>query len=315
MISGIRFATVSTADLARSRALFEGVMGMEVVGRQPVADSGYERLWDLPAGTAGEMLVLAQSGLPAGRVRLVQFDPVSSTTVREGAAAWDTGAIKLMDFFVEDFRAAEQGLQEEGWSWRTDPIEYEWPNGEGASREGHVQTEDGVILGVIEIIGPPRQDYLAVPEGVLFSEMATSSFLVPDFDAARRFYGDVLGFGPAVDMTFESEEMQRLIGLDEPVSVRMVLMESPVEQSGKVGLLHYDGVEGSSLAERARPPHRGILGMTFETDALDAVRERLSATAARLLTSPGPVRMAPYGSVRSMWVQMPDGVRVEFFEQ
>jgi catechol 2,3-dioxygenase-like lactoylglutathione lyase family enzyme len=235
--------------------------------------------------------------------------------VREGAAAWDHGAIKLLDFFVEDFEAAELALQREGWSWRTDPIEYDWPDGNGASREAHVETEDGVILGIIELLGPSRQDYLRVPEGVLFSEMATASFLVPDFNAALQFYGDTLGLEPAVDMTFEMEEMQRLIGLDDPVTLQMVLLESPLEPSGKVGLLRYVGVEGASLADRARPPHRGVLAMTFETDDLGALRHRLERTDAHLLAEPRPVDVAPYGTVRSMWVQTPDGVCVEFFEQ
>jgi catechol 2,3-dioxygenase-like lactoylglutathione lyase family enzyme len=315
MISGIRFTTVSTADLARARELFGDVMGMEAVGRQAVADAGYAPFWDLPEGVTGEMVVLRQSDIPAGQVRLVQFEPASSTVVRDGAAAWDTSAIKLMDFFVEDFQKAEQALQARGWSWRTSPIEYEWPNGEGASREAHVETKDGVILGIIEIMGPSRQDYLDVPEGVLFSEMATSSFLVPDLDAALHFYGDVLGLEPSVDMTFESEEMQRLIGLDAPITLRMVLLESPAEPSGKVGLLHYEGVEGTSLAERARPPHRGLLGMTFETDDLTALHQRLNATEARVLSPPQPVHVAPHGRVQAMGVQAPDGVRMGFFEQ
>jgi len=315
MISGIRFTTVSTADLARARDLFGGVMGMEVVDRQSVLGSGYGQLWDLADDVTGEMVMLRQSGRSAGQVRLVQFDPVSATVVRDGAAAWDTGAIKLMDFFVQDFRAAEQALQAKGWSWRTDPIEYEWPNEEGASREAHVETEDGVILGIIEIIGSPRQDYLDVSEGVLFSEMATTSFLVPDLDTALHFYGDVLGLEPTVDMTFDTDQMRRLIGLDEPIRLRMVLLESPAEPSGKVGLLDYEGVEGTSLADRARPPHRGALTMTFESDALDALQDRLDATEARVLTSPRSVRMAPYGQVRALWAQAPDGVRMEFFEQ
>jgi hypothetical protein len=55
--------------------------------------------------------------------------------------------------------------------------------------------------------------------------------------------------------------------------------------------------------------------MTFESDALDALQDRLDATEARVLTSPRSVRMAPYGQVRALWAQAPDGVRMEFFEQ
>lgn len=315
MISEIRFATVSVSELGRSQSLFQDVIGMELVGRQQIRGPDYERLWGLKEGTEAEAVLLGKPGIPSGRIRLLKFQPLSSVVVRECAEPWDTGAVKILDFLVTDFEQARRAFASHGWQWRTEPQRYWWPGREGATIEGHIKGPDGILLGIGQVIGPPRSEYVEATDDSLFSEMATSSFLVPNLERALAFYKEVLGLTVSLEMEIEEAELQKLVGLPAGVALRMVFLGSPDSKSGKVGLLKYSGIEGRSLAERVRPPNRGTVLITFETDSISPLPDRLTQAGAQIISLPVHIDLEPYGRVLGMTARAPDGVLLEFFQQ
>lgn len=315
MISQIQFTTISVADMERALTLFRDVMGMQVIARQEIFGSEIEELWGLPTFMSGQSVLLGKPGVSGSRIRLVRFEPVSDVVIREKAEPWDTGAIKIVDFMVSDFQQAEQALLSHGWQWRTSPQRYALPNDEGESLEGHINGPDGTILGVIQLFGVSRSKYVEVADDTLFSEMATTSYLVPDLDQALAFYSGALGLRVTDDVTINQAELQRLIGLPSGVSLRMVLLGSAQGKSGKIGLLQYQGITGASLAEISKPPHRGAVLISFETDALHHVYDTLKNSDAQIICPPVQVEIEPYGRVSAMTAKAPDGVMLEFFQR
>lgn len=321
-VSGIRWTTIGTNDLARNVELFSAVVGLEVVAEQTFSGTAWENLWQLPTGTTGRGLLLQKPGIVGGGIRLVEFDPPSPVVVREGAAAWDTGAIKILDLIVNDHARATKLFDAYGFRWRSPaPNRYPLPDG-SETLERHIETDDGVILGVPQVFGQPRSVWVAADDAELFSEATNSSYLVNDLDASLSFYRDVLGLHVMADLSITSEELQKLIGLPEPVTLRMAFLEGRAEVgpdvsdaytlAGKIGLLNYAGIAGKPLSHKACPPHRGIIMVTFQTDDLDALAARLRAGGAEIVGRE-TTDLPPYGVRQILTARAPDGLFLEFF--
>ena len=96
--------TVGVSDLPAALRLFHDVMGLKVESRGPVSASR-AALWQLPAGTRGEMVELSCQGYPIGRMRLVALDPMPREVVRLDTqiggpdSPLDIGP-KAIDFYV-----------------------------------------------------------------------------------------------------------------------------------------------------------------------------------------------------------------------
>jgi catechol 2,3-dioxygenase-like lactoylglutathione lyase family enzyme len=215
--------------------------------------------------------------------------------------------VKIVDFMVSDFKRAHQVVASHGWEWRTAPQQYKLPGGQGETLEGHLKGPDGVILGIIQLIGLARSQYVEIADDVLFSEMATSSFLVPDLEQAVSFYCDGLGLQVAEDVTIKQAELQRLIGLPPGVSLRMVLLGSGQTKSGKIGLLKYEGIAGNSLADRATPPNRGAVMITFETEAIAQLYERLKSAGGQCLSPLVRIALLTLKERMSQWTGVWEG--------
>ena len=312
-ISGIKFTTISTNNLERNRELFCAVVGMEVVAEQKFSGPEVEKLWRLSPGATAHGLLLQKPGIDGGGIRLLQFNPLSDVVARQGAAAWDTGAVKILDLIVNDHARATALFDAHGFSWRSPaPNRYALPDG-SETLERHIETDDGVIIGVPQVFGQPRSKWVAAPDSSLFSEATNSSFLVNDFASSLHFYRDVLGLTVMEDLSITSEELQKLIGLPEPVTLRMAFLQNPTTLAGKVGLLNYSGITGKSLSHRACPPHRGAIMLTFETDDLEGLESRLRANKAEIIASGIELELPPYGARRLLTARSPDGIFLEFF--
>lgn len=83
---------VSCADLTAQRALFEGVFGLKPVAEQSLDRPAVKALWGLD-GHGAKTMLLETPGTHFG-VRLVQFDPVSPTIIRNRNSGFDCDALQ-----------------------------------------------------------------------------------------------------------------------------------------------------------------------------------------------------------------------------
>ena len=97
--------TVGVSDLGGALRLFHDVMGLRIESRARRVRARRTHLWNLPAGTRGEIVELSCQGYPIGRMRLVALDPVPRETVRLDTqiggpdSPLDIGP-KAIDFYV-----------------------------------------------------------------------------------------------------------------------------------------------------------------------------------------------------------------------
>ena len=301
---------VSTGDLKRQRNLFEGVFGLAPVAEQTLSAPEVERLFGV-SGHEAETVLLETPGTRIG-VRLVQFDPTPELTIREGAAGYDSDALKVVDFVVDRWDEAVAVLREKGFDLVGPPAEYALPR-EGRFTEGHVKGPDGVICALLRFHDSPRERFVRVTDR-LFSEILGVSAPVADLAAVTAFYR-ALGLGVVFRYEIETESFQKLVGMGAKTRVTGTNF-GLTEKAPMIGIIHYGLPEGSyrSLRDRSRLPHRGLVALRATISSVEEVAAACRAEGFEVLAPPASVTLEPHGRVRALAVRAPHGVVHHFVQ-
>lgn len=302
---------VVTADLARQRALFEGVFGMTLTADQELDAEAVLALFGVRSRAA--RTVLLQTRDTGVGVRLVEFRPASGVIVREGARAIDSDCLKAIDFIVNDFDRAVSLLAESGFKTLGSPAEYASPE-DGRITEGQVAGPDGVVCALLELHDTSPSKYVRVADRT-FSEILGVSLPVSDRESALGFYRLTLGLATVISYEIPGRAFQPLMDSAEPPLLRGTNF-GVSSRAPMIGVIHY-GLPTSvfrSLRDRAVLPNRGLQALRFSVSSVDEVARR--AAAAGLETS-APVAEAvlfPQGRVKSLLLRAPHGVLHHFTE-
>jgi catechol 2,3-dioxygenase-like lactoylglutathione lyase family enzyme len=297
---------ISTGDLARQRALFEGVLGLEAVAEQRLSAGTVAAVFGLSDTTAHSVL-LTTPGSRIG-VRLVAFEPCSEVTIRPGGVGLQTDALKVVDFFTRDLDRAVARLRSFGFDLVGAPARLELPTGE-VFHEAHVRAPDGVMVAFIHPLRARAADYVSVTDR-LFSEVQSCSGPVAELEPVRRFYEQGLGLGCGLEYRFESESFGRMIGAGQATLVRANNFGRVVEDV-MLGVIHYGlpaDLAPPSLRDLCRAPHRGLVAASLSVSDLDALLARCVAAGAEVAVPPASVVLEPWGKVRTATVRGPHGV-------
>ena len=323
-IGPIRSVTVGVSDLGASVALFRDVIGLRVEDDLELSEELLEA-WTVPSPSAARAIELSCEGHPAGRLRLVQYDPPTSEVVRDDATgpaagharddAADIGP-KAIDLYTSkpiDEAAAE--LERAGYPARSRPIRYEI---------GGVKTEELLFTGpdgipILVMRGDHGADFqrpTGTPAG--YSEIPTISVVCADLDESRRFYGETLGLSLALDAEVDpalQEVVCELTGVPPGTRTHMLLFMDPAEPSGKYLLLHYFSASKGRLRDRMRPGRLGTSLYTHAVDDLDGVHRSLVAGGAEILADPRAVDIGSPGHARLLLARGPNEELFELIEQ
>ena len=327
-IGPIHAVTVGVRSIDASLALFRDVIGLRVESDVELSRELLEA-WCLPATSIARAIELSCDGHPAGRLRLVEYDPPASDVVRaDGAgagagpseaqaqdAAADIGpkATELYTSKPIDEAAAE--LERAGYPARSRPIRYEI---------GGVKTEELLFTGPDGIpILVMRGDHGAEfqrPSGTQtgYSEIPTISVVCADLDESRRFYGETLGLSLALDAAVAPELQEvvcELTGVPPGTRTHMLLYMDKAEPSGKYLLLHYFSASKGRLRGRMRPGRLGTSLYSHLVDDFDAVHRRLVQSGAEILTAPRAVDIGNGGRARLLLACGPNEELFELLER
>lgn len=296
---------ISTGDLARQRALFEGVFGLVPAAEQSLDEASTTALFGVPARTA-RLVQLVTPGTRIG-VMLAAFDPVSDTVIRPGGVGIQSDALKMVDFFTTDLERAVARLRSFGFDLIGPPALLELPTGE-VFQEAHIRAPDGVMAAMIHPLRARIGDYVSVTDR-LFSEVQSSSGPVAELEPVQAFYEQTLGLACGLEYRFESESFGRMIGTGGATLVRARNFGRVVEDV-MLGVIHYGLPPGfaPSLRQVCRAPNRGLVAVQLAVEGLDEVLGRAAAAGYELAAGLSQVDLAPWGRIRTATLRGPHGV-------
>ena len=324
-IGPIRSVTVGVSDLGASVALFRDVIGLRVEDDLELSEELLEA-WTVPSPSAARAIELSCEGHPAGRLRLVQYDPPTSEVVRDDATgpaagharddAADIGP-KAIDLYTSkpiDEAAAE--LERAGYPARSRPIRYEI---------GGVKTEELLFTGpdgipILVMRGDHGADFqrpTGTPAG--YSEIPTISVVCADLDESRRFYGETLGLSLPRSTPRSIRLFRRLsanLQAFRPEHGRTCSCSwTPQSRAASTCFLHYFSASKGRLRDRMRPGRLGTSLYTHAVDDLDGVHRSLVAGGAEILADPRAVDIGSPGHARLLLARGPTEELFELIEQ
>ncbi len=304
MASTIHGPIISTRDLDAHAALLGPVFGMECMAEDYFDPRFVERLWGVARRSARTKLYQTP-GTNTG-IRLIEFSPTPSHSIRDPAHGNQHDALKVIDFHVPDFRAAVARLENAGFPLSQKIVEYEMV--EGHFREAHLWAEDAVVYA---LIGGPHEfmgNMVQVSDGT-FSEVMSISSPVTRRDHCIEFYSRVFGLEVIYRYGFSDQGFADLVGNLDELQLTGINIGRCL-QDPFFGLIEY-GAKSSmavSLATECNFTKRGIVGASIHVDDLDQVVAQCQGSKDLIVAGPADCELPPYGHTRSAVVRGPHGV-------
>jgi catechol 2,3-dioxygenase-like lactoylglutathione lyase family enzyme len=309
-------AVVSVSDLDRTAAFFIQVGGYTVRWRGTVPRSTLTH-WQLPPESRGQALLLAPEGAEDGFVRLVRLEGVERVPMRPGARPWDTGCYFSLMLRGKDLDARYREAIDLGWWTESEIVGLSF----GTSKLKNVifKGPDGVNVAVYERLSPPLADFW--PPFERFTQAFNTMQTVRYRDATHRFFTEVLGFGTfykgkpfvASEPTYSNFSVPT--ELTTTHWSRAGIVHPTPGEVGRMEFIEFTDLGGEDYSDRCLPPNLGILSVRYPVADAGAARDTIAERGWPILYEPSASSIAPYGKVKVLAVQSPDGAMVELFSR
>lgn len=300
---------ISSSDLDFHVRMFEQVFDMQTSSNEKLSLEQVLQTWGLGGHTA-RTAVVETAGSDYG-VRIVEFTPSSSETIRHRSKGMIPGAAKVIDFFVDGMEEALERARKFGLLVNDDIAEYDAP--EGRVREAHTWVLDEIVCALIE---SPREmvDKFTAGMNRRISEPQSISGPTMLLTDSVDFFEKVLGFATIYEYEVNDSNFGDMIGSDAPVHIKAKNIGSDLRQP-YIGLIDYG--RNSSNDEpiaTARPPIRGLLGVTIVSREIDSIAERAVAWSGIEYSVSKGVSIAPWGECSSLLLDAPNGMLLHVIE-
>lgn len=310
--SGFAEVVVSVSHFGKVPGLIQAG-GWELLHGGPGAP-GLHKAWGLKPPAGIEEQLLHVPSMPYGYLRFTRISNVPQEPIRPlDARPWESGGLWLLYTRSADDAALSRAMGDAGWPTVRGVHGFDF--GELAVNEVHQHGPDGMVLSIIEQLKPP----LAIPAPKL-THVFNAAIIVRDFDRAREFFIDKLGFKPWMEVEWSGDNpgltlLADLAAFRGVKTIRTVIVHPQGENLGSVELIGWDGAQpGRDFAERAKPPNLGSVALRFGVPDLAAHLDRLRGHGVLPARPVTELTLEPYGRVRLVAVRSPDGVWLEFFE-
>lgn len=262
-----------------------------------------------------EWLVTDSQRAP-GFIRLVSFRAADPQLIRSAAQPWDTGGLLSLMTRSNDTRGVYAAAQRLGWSAYNDPVALELRDAGVLLSNVILRGPDGINISVYERLSPRMPD---APDLRRLRRPFNAMQSVRSIAAARDFYERVLGFEALNAGEFalgrrETNNFGMPANVVAAESIPFAILGPRRDGPTQVEIVELRGMEGRDLSQAVAPPNLGLFALRFPVSDLGRIEARLRAARWPLARGPARVRIAPYGSVRWLAVQSPDGAWLEFFE-
>jgi catechol 2,3-dioxygenase-like lactoylglutathione lyase family enzyme len=297
-------ATVGVADLDAALSLWVDTFGFDVAARRDGPDPALSRLWSLAPDAISRQALVFTPGQRRGGLHFVEF-AAPEAPVREGAEVFDR-LPKNLDVWVRDLPGRYQKLLAAGREFRSRWVQVEAPDGT-VFREVHMPSHDRTNVVFVEVLG---REYPFSRKG--YAGIGALITIVPDAELEKAFYERVLGLEAISHNFLQGPEVERMVGLPPGSALNIWIVGDHGLPLGEIEIVEYRGVEGEDRYPRARPPALGTLHVTYRTDDVAALAQRLADDGVEV-SDHGQVD-AVYGSGRMISFRSPSGFLIEAHE-
>lgn len=312
VIGGYHELVIVTEDRRKWVGDFARIAGWELKGEGSV-DPGWLTHWGVEG--SAKFALIGNPGTERGFVRIIEFAGDPAPLIRPNDQAWDTGGLFDFNMRVTDMAAARKELMAAGWSAASDPVEFTF--GPFVVKEWIPRGPDSVRIAVIERIEPPLEGW---PHLRKFSRAFNATMVVPDIEAARRFWLLGVGFIPYLNHKGTSEEPgPNVLGMPHNIAAeveREVAILHPYGlNEGSIELLEFQGLTGADFSARTGMPNRGLARLRFPARGLAELRNRLEGMGYAVTNLAEGLPISGIGSVNVFTATAPGGSQIEFFEK
>lgn len=266
----------------------------------------------IPKDWEAEEVLVGDPSQQRGFMRLLSFPGRDTGQMRSGGNPWDTGGI--FDINIRAFRDIEglhARMNRNGFVGYA-PIT-QWQFGPLDVKEAVLNDSDGVGIAVMERMAPPLEDHqkLARQTSYIFN----STQVVSDYDSARAYYVDTLGWTPIQETEWVHEDGKNCMGLPRNFASTCTMKVGIYQSNGlNEGSVEIIGMDADGIDTAAgRPPERGLASLRFNMSDPQAFLDA-SASAGCEIVPLAEAVIEPYGKVRIGAAITPWGARLDVFE-
>lgn len=305
MSEGIAFVSIAVADMQAVRDLWVRQFGLSVLGERTGADPEQAALWNIAADDIKHQLLLGTPGAVTGRLHFVELrNP--GPPIRTNAKPFDLCA-KNVDVNCSDLPDKVAALKAAGYTFRSEPIEYELHDVH--AREVQMPAHDGLNIAYIDVLS---EGYETPYTDQGYASLTSFVVIVADIEAEVNFYRNVIGFDEVMYHRLSGPDIETAIGLPSGAALQMHLLGREHNMFGRMEVIHYEGLNGTNLFERAIAPATGVLNCGIVTDSLEPVVER--ARQAGIALPPPRRRNLLCGTGRYVTLHSPAGLNIQLIE-
>jgi len=305
LVSTIKSVVVVVKNLDESRRIFEEGLGLMCVGEAETSAQTVGKLWQIGDGNF-RCARFARDGEDFGMIDLIE-NKNAAEPIRDKNCAFDYGIFTL-NYRTNNLEKAVEKLRQCGAETVSETQSY---NVGKPMLEVMMNLPSGERLTIIQI-GDATDDAPFFREAI-----ATAGMVVPQMSKAKEFYQNVLGLNVSITFQATGSPFDKLLGAPDGTGLDFATLTSDGNWTGKVELLELfvPDKTGKDLSARTDLRHSGYFCLSFLTDDLNALYEKLKTADAEILCEPFLAERPFHTGKRAMFVRASGGELVEFIEE
>lgn len=321
MGSSLSVVVLGVSSLDATTKFYRDVIGLDASEVTSWSGAEFERFWHLPEGITAKARMFSNGESAVGRILALEFDaPDRVRVVEPGMKTFC--AFQNINFYVNDLDKAVQTLSAAGYELWDEPYRYGTSATTGEWYEAICAGPDGLAIVLLELpedsettvglIGRMANESPRTAKG--FSQVATTSHNVFDYDRARDFYEKILGMECLIDEIMENPRLNRLNGRPSDGRTHWGFMKGD-SFYGKVFVSHPLNYVVPDRAKVAVAPNIGYLAQCFAVNNIDQVVSTCVEQSVDVATDMMELDIPGIGRCKTMMVLNPGSCgQIQLFE-